>query len=412
MSLKVAYLAPELPSLSTTFIYNEVLQLMTHGVEIIPFSVHVPYTNVDDERLAQIKRSVTNVYTASKLEVIKNHFYFFTKSPPNYLKALTLLFKDIRETGLLKRNSAGLAYRFFYSTFLARKLRDAKVEHLHVHFAHVPTDLAMYACSLINIDFSVTAHANDLFDQAWLLKTKVERSSFFVTISEYNRNFLISLGADSNKIKVIRCGVSENMLGYPLMNQRPKNVVGLVSRLVEKKGVETLIKAMSILNSSDMDFSVVIHGEGPLKAELINLTNSEGLNNKVEFRGEISHTQVPDFIRSLSAFVLPCKIDQKGDVDGIPVVLMESMALGVPVISTTVSGIPELIKDGETGFLCEAEDYQTLATKLKIVFDNNTNIDDLIYKAKEKIRNEYLISHNTQILYSCMMNSFKKSSRK
>lgn len=412
MSLKVAYLAPELPSLSTTFIYNEILQLMAFDVEVIPFSVHIPFTQVNDDRLAEIKRNVTTIYSASKLDVIKEHFYFLTKSPRKYLQTLIFLLADISETGILKRNSAGLVYRFFYSVYLAKKLLDSNAQHLHVHFAHVPTDLAMYACSLIGIEYSVTAHANDLFDQAWLLKTKVERSGFFVTISEYNKNYLISLGADSDKLKVIRCGVPEEMLNYPTVLNRPKNVVGLVSRLVEKKGIETLIKAMSILNLSGVDFSLIIHGEGPLKAELMNLSRSEGIEDKVEFRGEISHSKVPDFIRSLSVFVLPCRRDKKGDIDGIPVVLMESMALRVPVVSTMVSGIPELIEDGKTGLLCQPEDHKALANKIKVVFEGNLDIDMLLDNAKAKIRNEYLISTNTHRLHNFMIDFFEKLSRK
>ncbi|THK41158.1 hypothetical protein E8Q33_10230 [Methylophaga sp. SB9B] len=180
MSLKVAYLAPELPSLSTTFIYNEILQLTAFDVEVIPFSVHVPFTQVNDDRLAEIKRNVTNIYPASKLDVIKEHFYFLTKSPRKYLQTLVFLLKDISETGLLKRNSAGLVYRFFYSVYLAKKLLDSKAQHLHVHFAHVPTDLVMYACSLIGIEYSVTAHANDLFDQACYLKQRSKDPVFLL----------------------------------------------------------------------------------------------------------------------------------------------------------------------------------------------------------------------------------------
>lgn len=412
MSLKVAYLAPELPSLSTTFIYNEILQLTAFDVEVIPFSVHVPYTQVNDERLTEIKRKVTNIYPASKFDVIKNHFYFLTTSPKKYLRTVAFLLKDINKTGLLKRNSAGLIYRFFYSAYLAKKMLDSHVKHLHVHFAHVPTDLAMYACSLIGIEYSVTAHANDLFDQAWLLKTKVERAGFFVTISEYNKNFLVGLGADSNKINVIRCGVSEELISYPFHPPQKNNVVGLVSRLVEKKGVETLIKAMSVLNSLNVDFSVVIHGDGPLKTELMNLTKAEGLEQKIEFLGEISHSDVPKFIRSLSVFVLPCKVDKKGDVDGIPVVLMESMALGVPVISTKVSGIPELIEDGVSGYLFEPDDYQNLSLKINKVFETGIEMERLLEKAKQKVKNEYLISHNAQLLYDCIVRSVEKSSGK
>ncbi|THK41157.1 glycosyltransferase [Methylophaga sp. SB9B] len=183
----------------------------------------------------------------------------------------------------------------------------------------------------------------------------------------------------------------------------------MVSRLVEKKGVETLIKAMGILNSKDVDFSVIIYGDGPLKTDLINLTKAEGLDKKIEFRGEISHSEVPKFISSLSVFVLPCKVDKKGDVDGIPVVLMESMALGVPVISTTVSGIPELIEDGVSGYLCEPDDYQNLSLKINKVFQTGTEMNSLLDSAKQKVKNEYLISHNAQLLYDCISRSVENS---
>ena len=251
--MKIAYLAPELPALSATFVYNEILQLQAIGNEIVPFSVHLPTADFEQADVQTLKKNVQCLYGRTKLSVLKDNVYFLLNQPKQYWQALKLLFADSWQLGLFSRITVGLVYRFLFSASLARTLLNQQCSHLHVHFAHIPTDIAMYAATIANIPFSVTAHANDLFERGWLLPEKVERSAFFATISEFNKQFLIDLGADETKIKIIRCGVDFKQFSTrDKLQQREKIKLGFVGRLVEKKGIDVLLKALKILKNKQI----------------------------------------------------------------------------------------------------------------------------------------------------------------
>ena len=404
--MKIAYLAPEIPALSATFVYNEIFQLEKLGLDVATFSVHDNQAIFSDLDLQDLKKRTSFLYQTSMLTVVLDQLQLLLKHPSLYAKALVLLFKDIKNTGVFTRLGMGLAYRFFYGGALANQLLKQKCEHIHVHFAHVPTDLAMYASTLAGIGFSVTAHANDLFQRGWLLKEKVERAKFFITISEYNRQFLISKGADGNKITVLHCGVAPAQFSLR-EDFTPSDIakIGVVARLVEKKGIDHLINAVAHLKKQDKPYQLAIVGDGPLLAEYKALAGSLRLSSKeVSFLGAIDHQEIAAFIKSLDVFVLPCQIDGSGDMDGIPVVLMEAMLSGVPVISTPVSGIPELIIKDKTGLLAATGNVEELADCIERTIDNIDLTQDRVRKGVTKVQMDFSLVANSLRIYHLILN--------
>ena len=279
-------------------------------------------------------------------------------------------------------------------------LRNNNIDHIHSNFAHIPTDIAMYAAALYGVTFSFISHANDLFERGWLLKEKVSRAKFAVTISAYNKQFLIDKGADENKINVIHCGVDtasfsereEKKLSNP-------PILGSLGRMVEKKGFDVLISACDILKREGVAFKLQIAGGGPLKNELEDLAHNLNVMDNIDFMDSISHEDVPKWIKSLDMFVLPCKKDKHGDMDGIPVVLMESMLSGVPVITTRISGIPDLVIDELTGLLCESNNPESLSKKIKSLIIDNKLRNILIENAIAKVKGEFELSCNVKQLF-------------
>ena len=309
-----------------------------------------------------------------------------------------MLMQDVWRVGLFSRVGLGLVYRFFFASSLARQLLANDCDHLHVHFAHIPTDIAMYASSLSSITFSVTAHANDIYERAWLLNEKIERSAFFATISMLNKRYLEEKGGDAAKICIVRCGVDPGQFSKrtaPLEHE--KMTVGAIGRLVDKKGFDTLIKAVAILKAQGKAIELQIAGSGPLTNKLQTLAVDLGLSSQeVAFLGAIPHAQVASFIKSLDAFVLPCKQDENGDIDGIPVVLMEAMLLGVPVISTKLSGIPELVIHEETGLLVAQNDKEALAAAILMMLNDNVLRAALVDNAVNKVKQDFSLLENAK----------------
>jgi len=205
--MKIAYLAPEIPALSATFVYKEIQALEKVGLDILPLSIHQPMNVASDPSLASIKAKTVFIYQSSKLYVLWRHLMFLFMEPGAYLRSLCMLFNDVVKLGLFSRQAFGQVFRFFYAAKVATEVTKNGCQHIHVHFAHVPTDVAMYAASLADITYSVTAHANDLFERAWLLEEKVSRAKFFATISEFNRNFLAQKGINTQHVETFRFGV-------------------------------------------------------------------------------------------------------------------------------------------------------------------------------------------------------------
>lgn len=398
--MKIAYLAPEIPALSATFVYNEILQLEALGTQVVPFSVHEPVSDFQDVVVQKLKQRVLCLYGKSKLEVIKDNIFLFFTQPRRYIYTLRLLVSDVTKLGLFSRTAMGLIYRFLFAGVLAKELLNNQCSHIHVHFAHVPTDIGMYAASIAGISFSVTAHANDIFERGWLLEEKVERSAFFAAISEFNKRYLAAQGINVDKVCISRCGVDFDQFTRRQTHQPSKKiVVGVVARLVEKKGLDTLVHSLERLKNQGEKVELLIAGSGPLETELRLLASKlDFTDSDVRFLGAMSHAKVAEFIKSLDIFVLPCKQDVNGDMDGIPVVLMEAMLSGVPVISTNLSGIPELIEDKQTGLLILPGDDQGLANAIATIAHDKILRERIVEAAIVKVKNEFSLVANTESL--------------
>lgn len=405
--MKIAYLAPEIPALSATFVYNEILELGKKGIKVKPFSVHRPSHIASEPSLADLKKDVFHLYETSKGQVLLDSLTMLVTHPVGYFKAIGKLLSDIWHQGVISRSALGLAYRFFYAATLAKQLKQANIQHLHVHFAHIPTDIAMYAAPMAGIGFSVQAHANDLFERGWLLRQKVSRAVFFATISEFNQRFLENLQADSSKIKIVRCGVDRNW--QPPAKTTNKNeifTIGTVGRLVEKKGIDTLIKAVARLVKEGREIYLKIAGNGPLEADLKHQMASLGLaDSTIEFVGALPHDQVAEFISGLDVFVLPCKKDSNGDMDGIPMVLMEAMLCEIPVISTELSGIPELVMNNISGLTVKPENDIELSSAISKLMDSPELKLHLVSGGKQRVEDEFLLNNNVAKLLDLIQSS-------
>ena len=222
----------------------------------------------------------------------------------------------------------------------------------------------MYTSAISGISFTVTSHANDIFEHGLILARKAARAKYFITISEFNRRFLKKINITDNQIRVVRCGVDLKFEGIK-KEQSDKIRICSLGRLVEKKGMPTLIEAVAILKRRGVFVNLSIAGDGPEKDKLADMVNELGVDDCVQLIGALENRDVGPWVSKHDIFALACQKDRNGDMDGIPVVLMEAMMLGVSVVSTRISGIPELVIDGETGLLVEPQDPEALANAIE-----------------------------------------------
>ncbi|GLS24482.1 glycosyltransferase [Marinibactrum halimedae] len=397
--LKIGYLAPEIPGPSSTFVYTEIFGLQRLGYDVQSYSVH-PVPEPKDHSLTPLYKSTQVLYGASPLSYLAADATSLVTAPVGYLKASVLCLKDAIKNVAKPRIALGLVARFMVASRLACQLKKDRVDHLHIHFAHISADIGMYAATMCGIPFSITAHANDIFDNSWLLNEKVSRSAFFATISQFNRVYLTQRGADEEKIKIIRCGIDPSK--FISREKQPVNstfLMGFLGRLVEKKGAAILLAACKQLSDQGVDFRLEIVGGGPLQDELQAFVANNNLSDKVSFLGAMSHSEVSSWLNGLNSFVLPCVKDRRGDMDGIPVALMEAMLMGVPVISTDISGLPELVMDQQTGFVAKTESAASLAKTIeRMMATDEIGITKIVSSAIELVCQEFEQAANVEKL--------------
>lgn len=386
--LTVAYLSPAMPALSETFVYEELLALERRGVRVVPFSVRQPVKPVPAQQALAVR--VTHLYAGGPLAVVLGGLLQLPRFGLRVGKAVGWLVSDVLECGPLRLASWKLTYQFLAGARLAALLRQQGCTHLHVHFAHVPSQIAMYASALCGVPFTIMAHANDIFEDGILLRKKAARAKRMLTISDYNRRYLQGLGIAPDRLAVVRCGVSfAPPATPPTWEVGPVFKLASLGRMVEKKGFDVLIAAVALLRNKGLAVQLSLAGDGPLLSNMKLLAQRLCGLEAILFVGSLPHHEVAAWMRQHDAFVLACKQDSQGDMDGIPVVLMEAMSQGVPVVSTRLSGLPELVQHDQTGLLAEPNDAASLAQQIETLMQSQALRQRLATQAQAYVGQEF-----------------------
>lgn len=378
----ITYLAPAIPALSETFVYNEIFALRERGYLVHPLSIHEP--DQVSPNVAADMGPVHYLYREGLISFIFGFFMCLISKPICTLRGMGRLMSDFFHVGITDIRSYKLVYHFLAGCRAARICLSNGTDHIHVHFANVPCQVAMYASAVSDIPFTITSHANDIFEHGLILNRKAERAKYFVTISDFNRRFLKEIGMPDEQIRIVRCGVDLKFTGS---EKEPSDKIRICSlgRLVQKKGMPTLIEAISILKKRGVAVQLSIAGDGPEQQNIMQKIAEFDVLDCVEMIGALDNSVVAAWMADHDIFALACQKDSNGDMDGIPVVLMEAMMLGIPVITTKISGIPELVIDGETGILVEPEDAEMLANAI----ENKQMQQKLIEKAARHVVDEF-----------------------
>jgi glycosyltransferase involved in cell wall biosynthesis len=284
--------------------------------------------------------------------------------------------------------------------YLVQKyLRNDPAAHIHAHFAHGPCTTALYAAALTGTEYSFTAHAKDIYVQEeGFLRTKLDRAKFVVTCTGFNRRTLQNVH-DGTPIHRIYHGVDCTAFGErkESLDHDVPHILS-VGRLVPKKGFPTLFKALALIAERGRAFRCTIIGDGPQKAELEALVQKLGLTDHIEFTGKLTQEEVIGHYAAADCISLACQVLNDGDRDGIPNVLVEAMAMGVPVVSTRISGIPELVEDEVTGLLVESGDSAALSISIERVLSDPALAQRLSEAGRARVTEEHDSTMNTRLL--------------
>jgi colanic acid/amylovoran biosynthesis glycosyltransferase len=363
--LKVAYMLHRFPYLTETFIMREMYWIREHGVQLHIFSLLDPKKDQPVHEQAQELMQHVRYSPFLSWDLLRAQLHFLFRSPARYFRALArTVWQTYREPGVLAR----VLLLFPKSVYFARQMEELGIEHIHAHFAWLEGIAAGVARDLVGITFTINPHAFDLFQRNQDdVRKELENATKVTTISEYHRQYIAELSPkiDAADVEIIHCGLEVDLFQpAPEERGRPVRILS-IGRLIEKKGHEYLVDACALLAKRGLQFRCDIVGAGPLQGSLQERIDRHGLRDRVALLGPLDQEQILQLYRTTDIFALPAVIAASGDRDGIPVVLMEAMACELPVVTTAVTGIPELVQDGESGLIVAQRDASDLAQALE-----------------------------------------------
>lgn len=383
---RVGYVLKRYPRYSETFIVNEILAHEAAGCDLTIFSLLTPGDTHFQDAIARVRAPVYYLNAESGLRAADfwNVLQAAQAEVPGVLDVLP--------------EARGEDMRIVYQALLlARAIWRHGLTHLHAHFATAATSVARLAARMAGVSYSFTAHAKDIFHEDVRpddLRRKLRDAAGVVTVSDYNLGFLQQgYGPAAERVERIYNGLELDRFGYAPPRRRPARIVA-VGRLVEKKGFGDLIDACARLANCGVAFDCQIVGSGPLEADLGAQIERLNLGDRIALLGPRPQQQIVDLVRGGAVFVAPCVEAANGDRDGLPTVLLESMALGTPCVATDVTGIPEVIRDGETGLLVGQHDPDALASAIERLLSDRALGLRLAKSARRLVEQHFDIHRN------------------
>jgi len=389
----LGYILKGYPRISETFISNEILLLEAMGFKLRLFPMRLPRENFSHKSVKNIKARVDYLPTELFLDfsrLIRPNIFLAVKRPAAYLKTI-----EYAAESLQKKGQAATLKHLLQAGYLTNNLllKDSTVVHLHGHFAHSPTSVTLFASLLSGIPFSFTAHAKDIYTSAReKLRKKIDHARFVTTCTAHNEEYLKNIAAGgTTPIFRIYHGIDVNLFQPQQPRISPASPYRLltVARMTEKKGLPTLYRALKILKNKRFPFQHTLIGDGDDREKILSMISSLELDDCCSWLGTSTHEEVLHHFNESDLFVLACEIARSGDRDGIPNVLVESLAMGVPALSTGVSAIPEILVNEETGVTVPPSQPKATSDAIVRMLTDHKLRQKLIVNGRKYVEDEF-----------------------
>src|SRR5437868_6154246 len=389
----LAYLFERFPSFGQTFCYREVAELDRQDVATPIFSIRNPKDEPPQDWDTRIVQRVN--YLPEEKELLED-----VRHDAKKRKLGTDIIDALDEWG---RRTDFL--RLYQAVYVGRRLRKMGIDHVHAHFAGMASRTAFWINKFFEISFSFTAHANDIFSPRQFeigLDKLVDTARAIVTETDYAARFLRErFSRRADRVHRIYNGLDLAEFGRADFSSSPPVIIA-VGRLIPKKGFGDLIRACALLAERGKSFRCEIIGEGPLGNELRRQIDELCLQNNVVVTGAKPQTHLRRRLAAANVFVLPSVIDPDGGMDNLPTVIMEAMATGLPIVSTNLGGIPEMVIENETGFLVQPSDTAAMADAIETVISDCSLAARLGHSGCERARALFSIEKNVRELYALL----------
>ncbi|MGE5532021.1 MAG: glycosyltransferase family 4 protein [Bacteroidota bacterium] len=392
---RIVYVLGEFPSISETFILREMVALEGMGFHLLPLSMEQPAEGpVHEEDLPFVDRTLHRPPPLSRPS-FSGLLRTALHRPLGFMSGLLF---TLRNAVTHPRDAKELLSAFAAAAFFASRLPARHTRHIHAHFASYPGTVGLLLAEICGASFSLSCHAQDIFaDKTILLPRKMGEAEFVTVCTQYGLERLQRLHtlSSSDKLHLLYHGLDASRIEFLPHVEYPLPLIVSVGRLVEKKGFPFLLQAAAVLHGRGVQFELIIVGDGPMRDELERLASGLGPREKVVFAGQLTQEELSHVYRRADAFCLPCIVAKDGDRDGLPNVILEAMAYGVPVVASNLSAIPEVIVNEETGLLAAPGSAHEIAAQLERVLSDGELRRHLIANARRKVEEDFDLQKNT-----------------
>ena len=395
--MKILYLINQYPKVSHTFIRREIMSHEENGIEVLRVAMRSDDPN-DMSKVDFTEYEKTHyVLKQPKFELIKHVFSAIRENPKSFLKALKVLFK------MHSASNQSLLIHLIYlveSCNVAKVCKESDVDHIHAHFGTNPAEVAMYTSIISGVPYSFTVHGPEEFDKPLTLNLnqKINYASRVIAITNYCKSQLFRWAdyEDWQKVGIVHCGLEDNFFNEQTLNSKREGdeyCFLCIGRLCEQKGQLLLLEAFSRFINTGFKAQLTLAGDGEMRVEIESFIKQHNLQGNVTITGWVDSIKIKELLSKSDAMLLP------SFAEGLPVAIMEAMATGVPVISTAIAGIPELVVDKVTGFLVfpgsvnSLEDALVAFTKL-----SQSELDAVRKRAFEAVKKEHNITTEAEKL--------------
>jgi len=400
--LHVCYILKRYPRLSETFIVNEIQELEKQGMRVTILAQKDAGEPLVHEAVRNLKVPIYYLPPSSALprKNLSLRFLPTFTDPPVF----------IEPDGLLGEGSHEDHLAMIQAGIMAPFLQQLGITHLHAHFATWATSFAFNLSTITGIPYSFTAHAKDIYHESVdtkVLAKKIAHAQFVITVSDFNKRYLEHVVAKHHQTgRIIRLYNGINLDRFvPYSGEKEPHLILGIGRLVQKKGFDDLLMACKLLKERKCNFHCMIVGEGEERQALEKRIAEFSLEKDIALLGAKPQEEVIGLLQHATLFALPCKIGDDGNRDGLPTVLIEAMALGTPVISTNIVGIPEMIGHNESGLLVNEKDPKGLAEAMDALLGSEGLRKRLSQAGVLKVKRDFHLTKNVRRLKEHFLSS-------
>lgn len=381
------------PELSQTFIHREMEEMYSLVGPVNVLASHrLEHAELSDEMTQIVDRAT---YLGNPAKWMAKGLRWAARHPLRFGEAARWIGSMPHRTEVHRARALAMLVA---AASVVEEVRTRKITYVHAHFAAYQTELAMCLSRLAGIPYGITAHATGIWKDRNILAEKIAGARIVLTCTECNANHLRSIAKEqANKVELLYHGLDFDTLPAP-GEPPPGEVTRLlaVGRLVPKKGFDTLVEAVALLHQKQAQFHLTIVGDGPEAEGLKSRIAELGLEKFITMTGAVSNRVVLEEMARSHVLVQPSRRGRSGDLDGIPNVILEAMSMGRPVVGTAISGLPEVVKDGQTGRLVEPEDSIGLAEAILFLAQNRERARELGRAGREFVQSRFNVKENVR----------------